>query len=292
MLLRVLRALGLALTIGLLVRRLERRNTTREEGIASAPISPAPVGRISPPARFVRRYALAEIATIIGIPLGLLALVFTALAARDTASQLEFTARQLEFTQTQIQPVLRVTTHDQEIGIREEEGGEPILAPDQLAITIEGSIRSGDAYAMSAFAMRDKNDWSVAPVQWWNQVSPRRGEIARWTTNPKLLKPLLKDRSVVNGTHLGTIIQVQYTDLLGVEHSEYFGFTDVYSAAYAVYRNRSETQPIPEKCASVVASLKPEPEVPDRPITVARLQAGSFKVPYAVMANCVGEAIG
>jgi hypothetical protein len=137
--------------------------------------------------------------------------------------------------------------------------------------------------------MMDKNnEWSVAPVQWWSQVSPRRGEIGRWTTNPKLLKPLLKDRSVVNGTHLGTIIYIQYTDLLGVEHSEYFGLTDTYSA---VYVNRSSPQQIPEECASLSSSLVPEPAVPHRPITVARLQAGSFKLPYAVVANCVGEAI-
>jgi hypothetical protein len=259
----------------------------REEVISSAPIPPSPESRISPLARFVRRYALAEIATIVGIPLGLLALVFTALAARDTARQLEFTQAQIQLTQTQIQPVLQVTTHDQVLGIRA--AGDPILAYDELAITIEGSIRSGDAFAMSAFAMLNKNHrWSVAPFQWWKEVRPRRGELARWTTNPTLLKPLLMDRSVLNGTHLGTVIEIHYTDLLGVEHSEYFGLTDVYSAAYAY---RSAAQQVSEECASLLLRLKPEPEFADQPITVARLKAESFKVPNNAMAGCVGEAI-
>jgi hypothetical protein len=174
MLLRVLRALGLALAIGILVRRLGHRHMAREEGVPPAPVSPAPANRISPLARFVRRHALAEIATIVGIPLGLLALVFTALAAWDTT-------RQLEFTQTQIQPVIQVTTHDQEIGTRGR--GDPILAYDQLAVAVEGRIRGGGAFVTSAFAMLDKNnEWSVAPVEWWSEIRPRRGEIARWTT--------------------------------------------------------------------------------------------------------------
>jgi hypothetical protein len=283
MLPRVLRALGVALAIGLLVRRLERRHMTREEGIRSAPISPAPANRISPLARFVRRHALAEIATIVGIPLGLLALVFTALAARDTT-------RQLEFTQTQIQPVIHVTTHDQEMGTQGH--GDPILAYDQLAVAVEGRIRGGSAFVTSAFAMLDRNnEWSVAPVEWWSQVRPRRGEIARWTTNPKLVKPLLRDRSVVNGTHLGTFIHVRYTDLLGVHHSEYFDLLETYSALY-VHRGLGQESSIGEKCSSLIVSLKPEGEIPDKPITVAHLQAASFKLPYAVMAPCVGQPSG
>jgi hypothetical protein len=256
---------------------------TREEGIPPAPFSPAPANRISPLARFVRRHALAEIATIVGIPLGLLALLFTVLAARDTT-------RQLEFTQTQIQPVIQIITHDQEIGTRGR--GDPILAYAQLAVAIEGSIRGGSAFVTSAFAMLDKNnEWSVTPVEWWSQVRPRRGEIARWTTNPKLVKPLLKDRSVVNGTHLGTFIHVRYTDLLGVDHSEYFNLAETYSAVY-VNRGSAQQSSIAKECSSLVTSLRPESEIPDQPITVAHLQAGSFKLPYAVMAPCVGEPSG
>jgi hypothetical protein len=219
--------------------------------------------------------------------LGLLALLFTALAARDTT-------RQLEFTQTQIQPVIQVTTHDQEIGTHRN--GDPILAHDQLAVTIEGRIRDGGAIVTSAFAMLDKNnEWSVAPVEWWSEVKPGRGEIARWTTNPKLVKPLLKDRSVVNGTHLGTFIAVGYTDLLGVHHWEHFALAETYSATYVKQSSLGQASPeqslIAKECESLVNSLKSEGEIPDRPMTVAHLQAGSFKLPYAVMASCVGEPI-
>jgi hypothetical protein len=275
MLARVLRVLGLALAIGLLIRRLERGHMTREEAIAPAPVSPAPANKISPLARFVRRHALAEIATIVGIPLGLLALLFTALAARDTT-------RQLEFTQRQIQPVIQITTHDQEIG--KDANGDPRYVTDQLAVAIEGRIRDGGASVTSAFAMLDKNnEWSVTRVEWWSEVRPRRGEIARWSTNPKLVKPLLKDRSVVNGTHLGTFIHVGYMDLAGVHHSEYFAIAETYSATHANSGSANQGTPEPssiaKECESLVNSLELEGEIPDRPITIAHLQAGSFKFP-------------
>lgn len=165
------------------------------------------------------------------LPLALFGLLFTALATRDTARQLEVANRQFSFAQAQIQPVFRVIRHTQNIS--NSKSKEPRFAYDQLAVTMEGGARKASAMAISAFGMLNKdNTWSAAPVEWWTDATTRPREIARWTAAPKLLKPLLQDKSVINGTHLGTIVWVFYEDLAGIEHEQYFGLAETFSAIY------------------------------------------------------------
>jgi hypothetical protein len=95
----------------------------------------------------------------------------------------------------------------------------------------------------------------------------------------------------VNGTHLGTFIRVRYTDLLGLDHFEYFVVVETYSAVYAK-RDSGQESLIGKECSSLVESLISEAEMPDHPITVAHLQVASFKLPYVEMAPCVGEPSG
>jgi hypothetical protein len=292
---KLLRILALGLFVGFMARRLRQERTALAGRFYPVPTPSRQVEESSVLTRFIRRHGLVELATLVALPLALFGLLFTALATRDTARQLEISNRQLSFAQAQIQPVFKVSGHQRIIG---ETNGIPRLAFDQLAVNIEGGTREAGAIAMSAFGMLNRdNSWSAAPIWWWNDATPRHGEIARWTANPKLLKPLLRDKSVVNGTHLGTIINIRYVDLVGGEHEVYFALAETFSAingADAVPQLVSESYG-PE-CNELMTSLlpgssnsAPHPVDATRSVTVARLRASSSKLPYAAFARCVGQ---
>ena len=294
---QLLRMLALALFVGFLARRLGQKGTP-PEGAPPLPTRSLPVDDSAKLAHLIRRWGLVELATLVALPLALLGLLFTALATRDTAKQLETSNRQLSFAQAQIQPIFKARGHVQIIA---KTNGSPRSAFDQLAITIEGNVRNVGAGAMSAFAMLNRdNSWSVAPIDWWTPATPMREEVARWTSNPKLLRPLLKDKSVINGTHMSTIIALHYEDLVGAEHDEYFALVETFSAV-----NTTEAYPglmayaDGSECHSLISSLQPgissnsvaHPVDATKTITVAKLRASSSKFSYKPVAKCVGEPV-
>jgi hypothetical protein len=285
---RLLPMLATALFLGFLAGRLKSDRSTLKEA-PPAPVLLEPAGETAKLARFIKRYALAELATLIALPLALFALLLTALATRDTARQLEASERGLSITQAQIQPTFRIKTHDQAMG-------RGVLSYDWISLTVEGDARITFVDAISVFAMLDKeNNWSAASADWWQETEPGRGEVVRWSSNPKVLKLLLHDRTVVNGTHLGTIIFIQYEDIAGVAHERYFGLSQAFGATNW---HRWPPGPATENDARSCLRLMGKPAdttkrwiTAEHPITVASIRARSITIAYSQLARCVGEPV-
>jgi hypothetical protein len=238
--------------------------------------------------QFIRRYALPELATLVALPLALIVLLLTLLTTRETERQLEASNAQLRLSEAQLQPTFRITYHEQRI---DTINGEARMAVNEIAVVMSGNAKETSALIMTPFAMLDReNRWSVAVPLWFNDAETHQGEIARWTSNPRLLRPLLHDATVINGTHMGALIYIRYTDLAGVEHEQYFQLTETYSRlninpAYVTHMTIDGGN----ICNELVSSINARE--PSTPLTVSALRAVSSMFSYAPMAGCVGEPI-
>ena len=94
---------------------------------------------------------MAEIATIVGIPLALIGLVFSTFALRDTARQVKLSIRQLTLAEEQSQPTFQFTPHI----YREPNQPSTVLSPihDRLILTMTGNAENIEADLYSAFVV-------------------------------------------------------------------------------------------------------------------------------------------
>jgi hypothetical protein len=150
-------AVGLALAL-LLMRRRSRTPAGQPTSLPEPPVTSAPVlhESFTPLVRFIHRHALAELAALIGIPLALIGLLFTALATRDAALQLESSNRQLEASIEQLrlaeqaaQPELSLNGHIAS-GDRANNSGRF----DRLSLTVTGAAKHISARVQTVLAYR------------------------------------------------------------------------------------------------------------------------------------------
>jgi hypothetical protein len=157
----------------------------------------------------VKKYALAEFAALIGIPLALVGLMLTSFATRDTA-------RQLQLVKAQSQPTFSLTLH-------------PVKAADvfagynELVITLAGNAESIVANVDSVFivgGLRGKPR-RLFPYPAWDSSPPKEGQVARFEADPSAFSDLRKQRDQII---LASTVTIHYVDLFGDSHKKYYQF--------------------------------------------------------------------
>jgi hypothetical protein len=164
--------------------------------------------------RFLKRYALAEIATIVGIPVALIALLLTNLTIREAARQVELGAKQLEASQEQAQPHFRLVEHESDTFIR---------IPDELTLTMNGAAAEPTPFIYSIFFTKQPDgSYQFIRENWWveTQEPDARSIRWKWRSEPERLRRFEDDPI----TYL-TIILVDYFDVFQVHGRKYFGFS-------------------------------------------------------------------
>jgi hypothetical protein len=225
-------ALGAVLAL-LLMRRSSR--TTGEQPRSfpvPPPATPVVVNEPSPRfVRFIHRYAVAEIAALIGIPLAVIGLTFTALATRDAALQAESSNRQLEASIEQLrlseqaaQPELSLNGHLARGG-----GANSPGRFDRLSISVTGTAKHISARIETVFGLQADNvepEFDVTFFEWWRWAGAGTAEAASWTANPELLRELDAHRLRTTAI-MFSLVEVSYADVFGRFHTKYFWVNEV-----------------------------------------------------------------
>jgi hypothetical protein len=221
--------IAVSVALAVLVTRLVARDPAPPRTAPSP--HPAPRPSASPErsprfVRFIRRYAVAEIAALIGIPLAVVSLVYAALATRDTALQLESSNRQLEASIEQLrlaeqsaQPEFVLNGHLRQGG----SAGRPARF-DRLSLEMRGTARDVSARVETVFGLQTDNielTYAITFFEWWRWAGAGIGEAASWTSNPRLLSGL-DDREHEKSVILFSLIEVSYADIFGRYHTRYF----------------------------------------------------------------------
>jgi hypothetical protein len=161
---------------------------------------------------FIKRYALAEIAALIGIPLALVGLLLTAVAARDTA-------RQLEVVQVQSQPTFRLT-------LRKVKPEDLFRGYSELIVTSTGHAADISVQVRSAFIHQGPGpEYPVrlASVRIWEEAPPEVGQDVRLKAELSLPEELRRPDSSNSMDMVSTMV-LGYRDLFGNWHSKVYQF--------------------------------------------------------------------
>jgi hypothetical protein len=233
--------LGLAVGVGFALGRMilrpsqpGRYHSNRDDGkISAPPIESEPPSQATPRLiRLIKRYALTEFAALVGVPLALIALLFTALATRDTARQLQASNKQLELARAQAQPTFRLFSPAEGYRIVDP-SAEVIPKPTQLILAMNGSARNVSAHASSVLVWPAKGQsrnlsevklWELAPVRVWqrDKTSPE-GYIAAWEAHSTRLERLEDtDLTPIRFSRLITFVAINYQDVLGEDRHQWF----------------------------------------------------------------------
>jgi hypothetical protein len=201
------------------------------------PTTPDPPATPAPPryATFIRRNAVAELAAAIGIPIAVVTLLVTAIAARDTAAQLKSSNSQLRLAERQARPILRLR------GYPTKPANEQRSGFDRLALEVEGPAEDVEARVLTAIVLSEtRGVAAVAISNWWNPTGPTQGEIARWVSKPQLLAQVNNETSGENTVML-SVVEVNYIDINGATQHAYFSLVENLagywnSAPYGLHR--------------------------------------------------------
>lgn len=241
----------LLLLVGFLLGRNTARNTA--SGDRSSPDDPkAPTTPPNPPTpppspappryvTFLKHYAVAELAAVIGIPLAVLALAVSAIATRDTARQLQSSNSQLRLAERQARPILTLKGYPPR-SANDLRGGF-----DHLALEVEGPAEDVEARVLTAILLRDDEAVAVvATSDWWKPTGPVQGETARWLSKPSVLAEV-NDKTSRKDIILMSIIEVSFLNVFGATQHAYFSSVDGLAgyweeAPYGVHRMRNESQ--------------------------------------------------
>jgi len=252
-----------------------------------APLNPRPDVPVATPlyTRFLKRYAVVELATLIGIPLALLALF---LNTRQVAS----TEKQIRLTQLQAQPTFQIHLHS--LAIQKIRYGQENATYDRISLTMNGNAENFHVMIATAFVMRSGNRWVFSPVDWWNTVGAE--DVGPWVSNPRRLLQVANDSMIVGGVQLITYVIPAYDDVFGDSHQVSFRVDQVFSSNYIV--NEPAPTPIPldpflnhspQNCIDLFEDpgdngAKGNPERLDitQPITVSALLKSSYTSPFSL----------
>lgn len=276
----------LALAFGLLIGTLLARRTTEHFTSQETPSSALPMPDRAPRyARILKRYALVDLATLIGIPLALLALFLSTRAAQDAARQVESAQEQIQLTRLQVQPTFRVRSKERRV---RQDSETEWIAYDRLSVTMSGNANDVGVTVTAAFVMRRGDHWIFSPVpNWW--TSTGHSEMGPWASNPKLLIPLTKDKTIVGGAQLITYVVPGYNDMFDEFHQVYFRVDQVFSGKYFIAGplSRRESEEEAMKCASLFEAPEENgatgrliPLDATHPLTVRALVEASYVSPF------------
>lgn len=228
-----LSAILVAVLGGILIGR--QANRPPHSAIASAPSKPYPK-----PVELIKKYALAEFAALIGIPLALAGLMLTAIATRDTA-------RQLQLIKAQSQPTFNLTLH-------RVESSDVYAGQDELTVALVGNAESIVTDLDSALILRGppgKPPWMIFPHLYWVHSSPREGLVARFEALNSSITSHLRDQKLE--VRLVSTVTIHYLDLFGDPHKKYYQFSEnVASHFYSVHYPREVTAEQGADCAQLI----------------------------------------
>jgi hypothetical protein len=217
----------------LLTSRTPRSSARQPTSSSASPDDTSPPTSEASPrfVRFIHRHALAEIATLFGIPLAVVGLLFTSLATRDTALQLQSSNRQLEASIEQlrlaeqaVQPEFRLNGHL--VGGSEDDPARF----DRISLEVTGAAKNISTTLDTALVLnRGGMKQGITYLDWWKWEGAGPGEAARWTSNPRLLRRL-DDRQQKNFLWLDTIVELSYADVFGRFHTKYFRVIELLGA--------------------------------------------------------------
>jgi hypothetical protein len=243
--------------------------------------------------QFIKRYALAEVAAVVGVPLAVLGVFLTALATRDTARQLESSNQQLRLAKAAAQPTfyLGYGPGSPRARLRSESTAQ-VPAYGRLILGMSGNAEDLSARAVSALiASEGDNTWIFAPVEPFSEVVPPAERTIQWTVSPVIVDR--EQFGLASELSLTTIIQVRYRDVFGEYQYRYFRLTDFPGRAA---RNESPTihQPYVAQDAQLHRCMNSldrfdlsKPGVrPGKIQTRKELRAASFKATEEDAKNC------
>jgi hypothetical protein len=196
------------------------------------------------PVELVKKYALAEFAALIGIPLALAGLALTAFATRDTA-------RQLQLVKAQSQPTFSIT-------LRQVDPTDMRAGHDELAIVLGGNAESITVNVDSALILRGhlgKPRWMLFPYTPWTTSPPKVGRVANFRADPSFISDL---RNQTKQIILASTITINYIDLFGEAHAKYYQFTEVVSNSGSVHYPREVTQEQGSDCVELIETFLTE----------------------------------
>lgn len=212
------------------------RRASQQE-LASAN-SAGPIQEHPPIIQFIKRYALAEVAAVVGVPLAVLGVFLTALATRDTARQLESSTQQLRLATAAAQPTfyLGYGPGPSRMSQRSESTAH-VPAYGRLVLGMSGNAEDLSARAVSALIFSEAdNTWIFVPVEPFLEVVPPAERTIQWAVSPVIVD---RDQfGLASELSLTTIVEVRYRDVFGEYQYRYFRLTDFPGRAA---RNESPT---------------------------------------------------
>jgi hypothetical protein len=223
---RIVLGAGLAL----MLTRIAAKNSARQPASSSqSPGERAPVAAETSPrfASFIHRHALAEIATLFGIPLAVIGLLFTTLATRDAAREQQVANEQLAASIDQVRVAEQAAQPELFLQGRLVPGASA-NSPDRfnrLSLEVRGVARQVRTEIDTAIVVTDRADQRITYIDWWTWAGARTGEAASWTSSPRLLRGLDR-RQQKKAMWVDSIVSVSYADVFGKFHTKYFRVTE------------------------------------------------------------------
>lgn len=225
-------AFGVALALAL-SRLTSKSSARRPTSSPQPPDARSPVAAEASPRfiRFIQRHALAEIATLFGIPLAVVGLLFTSLATRDTAQQFQLSNRQLEASIEQLRLAKQAAQPEFVLNGHLVRGGSANSPGrfDRLSLEVRGAAKQLSTSIDTALVRISNFEQGITYLDWWRWAGAGTGEAARWTSNPRLLNGL-DSRRQKEIMWLSTIIELSYADGFGQFHTKYFTVIEVLGA--------------------------------------------------------------
>jgi hypothetical protein len=226
-------AFGVVLALAL-TRLTAKTSARRPTSLPQPPDARSPVAAEASPrfVRFIQRHALAEIATLFGIPLAVIGLLFTSLATRDTAQQFQLSNRQLEASIEQLRLSKQAAQPEFVLNGHLVRGGSATSPGrfDRLSLEVRGAAKQISTRMDTALVRnRSTLEQGITYIDWWRWAGAGTGEAARWTSNPRLLSRL-DSRRQKEIMWLDTIVELSYADVFGQFHTKYFRVIEVLGA--------------------------------------------------------------
>jgi hypothetical protein len=252
---------------GIWLGKQARRDS--EQPKAPGPIDPSPK-----PVMLVKKYALAEFAAIIGIPLAVVGLMLTAFATRDTA-------RQLQLVKAQSQPTFSLT-------LRKVNPTDARALHSELIVTMSGNAESIVANTYDALIFRGnpgKWPWRLFPYSHWFPATPEPGQVARLTALTTRSSAQLEEQIILAST-----VTIRYIDLFGEPHVKYYQFSQFAIPFAGVHYPREVTTQQGSECIDLMKTASPRPIFDSKIWQTASRFAREVREDQAL--NCLGPPIG
>ena len=176
----------------------------------------------------LKRYRLVDVVERLAAIATVVALLFAFQAIREAAHQSKLTRNQLELARQQAQPTFRLVPNTVTLKL-DNSRADTIVGYSSLSVIMVGSAQNVGVYIDSALvfsAKGEKEDHVASFVSWWQETKPARDEVAHFRANPRLLALVAEDPAPTFWyLELTNIVSIYYTDVFGVDHISYHGFT-------------------------------------------------------------------